>query len=468
MRISRVRSLIIIMLSCFFTVESAFALFTPRPRSETEIISQFHGDMLDNDLVLFMAGNQFVVMDNLIYEFKQQYPQHEKIFYVTIPPGQLRNWIKAGGSEWYGDVFPDDPDKLLPLTQTINPSDPNEMIDVVPPTIAEGFQMTVLPDVFTTVALGHMNDLANNGFITRYYSYAHNRLVLMVDESQENALKAIADGPGDGLNAAGELTAQGLYRLMSSDSVTISEPDIITQGIERHIWRMYTNATKLVFGCDANADQDVCRINQETFPGFQANNDLGDNCPDLKTFFDTRTTKDAGDNPVAEPDESLRKIVYFSKRFDAGDCGNLATPLTLVTNVHHIETPANIKQFVDPQQTPNGLILGPVWGTEIEYQNNRVGNSDLIAIEVEDAVGLDGKRLNRNDAVNYLASIVDGTINPRHKQAALDFIEFLRSDRAQQILINAGFIGGAVPPNDNFQVPFIYPNSNPNKRVGDY
>lgn len=467
MKVSKARFLFLTMLLCCFTVESAFAFFNPRPRSETEIVSQFHGDMLNNDLVLFMAGNQFVVMDNLIYEFQQQYPQYEKIFYVTIPPGQLRNWIKAGGSEWYGDVFPGDP-ALLPLTQMINPNNPEEMIDVDPSTIAEGFQMTVLPDVFTTVALGHMNDLANNGFITRYYSYAHNRLVLMVDGIQENALKAIADGLGDGLNAAGELTALGLYRLMSSDVVTISEPDIITQGIERHIWRMYTNATKLVFDCNGTPDQDICRINQETFPGFQANNDLGDNCADLRTFFDTRTTTDDGGNTVAEPDESLRKIVYFSKRFNEGDCSDLATPLTLVTNVHHIETPANIKQFVDPLQTPNGLILGPVWGTEIEYQNNRVGNPDLIAIEVEDAVGLDGKKLNRNDAVNYLATIVDGTINTRHKQAALDFLEFLRSDRAQQILINAGFIGGAVPPNDNFQVPFIYPDSNPNNRVGNY
>ena len=61
-------------------------------RHETEIITQFHGDPESAQLRLFMAGNQFVVMDNLIAEFKKQYPKYQEIYYVTIPPGKELEW----------------------------------------------------------------------------------------------------------------------------------------------------------------------------------------------------------------------------------------------------------------------------------------------------------------------------------------------------------------------------------------
>jgi molybdate transport system substrate-binding protein len=47
---------------------------------ETEIITQFHGDPESAQLRLFMAGNQFVVMDNLIAEFKKQHPKYQEIY----------------------------------------------------------------------------------------------------------------------------------------------------------------------------------------------------------------------------------------------------------------------------------------------------------------------------------------------------------------------------------------------------
>lgn len=55
---------------------------------EVEIIGQFHGDPINADLRLYMAGNQFVGMDLLIKEFKFQNPDIEKYFMSRFHPAK--------------------------------------------------------------------------------------------------------------------------------------------------------------------------------------------------------------------------------------------------------------------------------------------------------------------------------------------------------------------------------------------
>ena len=50
------------------------------------------------DLVLFMAGNQFMVMEELLTVFQESYPEIEHIFYETLPPGLELKQILAGGA----------------------------------------------------------------------------------------------------------------------------------------------------------------------------------------------------------------------------------------------------------------------------------------------------------------------------------------------------------------------------------
>ena len=50
------------------------------------------------DLVLFMAGNQFMAMDELIAGFQQEYPDVKNIFYETLPPGLELKQILSGGA----------------------------------------------------------------------------------------------------------------------------------------------------------------------------------------------------------------------------------------------------------------------------------------------------------------------------------------------------------------------------------
>lgn len=47
----------------------------------------------DCDLALFMAGNQFMVMPELIHAFKSRNPKIRAIFYETLPPRLELNQI---------------------------------------------------------------------------------------------------------------------------------------------------------------------------------------------------------------------------------------------------------------------------------------------------------------------------------------------------------------------------------------
>jgi hypothetical protein len=400
-------------------------------RDETEIITQFHGDPENAQLRLFMAGNQFVVMDNLIAEFKKQYPKYQEIYYVTIPPGKELQWILNEGAEWRAADFPNvqELDKM-----GSDDHDDWEMVETGAPGV--GFQMLNLPDVYTTVARGHMNKLAGAGLVTEMFTYTHNQLAVMAHVDQVEALLGIAENdsslfPGeDGLTTDLEptLTAAGLYRLFASDQVTISEPDIQTQGIERHIWRMYTNASHVVFGCPDSSEHEVCDVEpNDVFPP------APDDFDTMNAFFNNRPPED----PVPESNLSLRKIVYHLKRFSRSPYNKDGDATTFVTAVHHLETPANIEEGVS--MMPQRLTVGPVWGTEVEFQQFRKDNQDIVAIRIDDAPGPDGQALNRSDHVNYLAAKVD-TANEKNNRAARDFLEFLKSPEAQSILELAGFI----------------------------
>jgi ABC-type molybdate transport system substrate-binding protein len=56
-----------------------------------------HGDPIHSDLVLFVAGNQFMVMPDLIRAFKKKNPKVRHVFYETLPPGILAQQIERKG-----------------------------------------------------------------------------------------------------------------------------------------------------------------------------------------------------------------------------------------------------------------------------------------------------------------------------------------------------------------------------------
>jgi hypothetical protein len=57
------------------------------------------------DLVLFMAGNQFMAMQEIVSQFKARYPEIKNIFYETLPPGLELKQILAKGAIFQNKTF---------------------------------------------------------------------------------------------------------------------------------------------------------------------------------------------------------------------------------------------------------------------------------------------------------------------------------------------------------------------------
>jgi molybdate transport system substrate-binding protein len=140
------------------------------------------------DLVLFMAGNQFMVMEELLEAFQSKCPEVKKIFYETLPPGLELKQILAGGA-MFGD-------KLI----------------------------EVCPDVYTSVSEAAMKQLEQKDLTSpeSYLLYLHNRIVLMVPEGNPAQITAVED--------------------LARSEVRISQPNPEYEDIAFHILDMYRQA----------------------------------------------------------------------------------------------------------------------------------------------------------------------------------------------------------------------------------
>lgn len=132
-------------------------------------------DSYDSDLVMYLAGNQFMVMRELITDFQARNPSVESVYVETIPPGQiLKNQLLKQGE-------------------------------------IEGQQTAMNPDVFASVNIGHLRKLNKAKLMDKYAIYVHNRLELMVAEGNPKNI----EGPED----------------LGRDDLVQSHPNPLTEGI---------------------------------------------------------------------------------------------------------------------------------------------------------------------------------------------------------------------------------------------
>ena len=140
------------------------------------------------DLILFMAGNQFMAMKEIISAFKNQYPEIENIFYETLPPGLELKQILAEGAIYRDNI------------------------------------LNFYPDIYSSVNQAAMKLLEQAGHIRQgdYHLYLHNRLTLMVPQGNPAAIASVRD--------------------LGRDDVRISQPDPDNEDIAYHIIEMYHQA----------------------------------------------------------------------------------------------------------------------------------------------------------------------------------------------------------------------------------
>ena len=132
-------------------------------------------DSYKADLVMYLAGNQFMVMEDLIQDFHSKHPNIRSVYVETIPPGQIlkKQLLKQG---------------------KIN-----------------GVKTNKTPDLFASVNINHLKKLNKKGLMNKSMIYTHNKLELMVAKGNPKKIK----GPWD------------LWR----DDLVQSHPNPLTEGI---------------------------------------------------------------------------------------------------------------------------------------------------------------------------------------------------------------------------------------------
>ncbi len=72
---------------------------------EVDDLADFHGDITDPKLVLYVGGNYYFAMAPLVRAFEQANPAFQgRIYWETIPPGLLVKQIEAGGTITVGNM----------------------------------------------------------------------------------------------------------------------------------------------------------------------------------------------------------------------------------------------------------------------------------------------------------------------------------------------------------------------------
>lgn len=139
----------------------------------------------DADLLLFMAGNQFMVMEELVAAFREEHPTVERIFYETLPPGLELQQILAGGARFRDRVIRGD------------------------------------ADIYTSVTEEAMLELVRAELAREYRVYLHNRIVLMVPRGNPARIRSVGD--------------------LGRAKVRVSQPGHL-EDISRHAAAMYRDA----------------------------------------------------------------------------------------------------------------------------------------------------------------------------------------------------------------------------------
>lgn len=128
--------------------------FTVPPVDE---IADLHGDPAGAQLVVFMAGNQYMVMPALLAAFRQAHPAIRRVYYETLPPGVDARQIAAAGRLQIGNLVVD-----------------------------------AKPDVFLSGAR-RMREMREKGYVGRAFAYASNELAIMVRKGNPKHIASMRD-----------------------------------------------------------------------------------------------------------------------------------------------------------------------------------------------------------------------------------------------------------------------------------
>jgi molybdenum ABC transporter molybdate-binding protein len=138
-------------------------------------------DSYTSELVMYLAGNQFMAMDELIKDFQKKNPDIKSIYVETIPPGQI---LKA---------------------------------QILKQGIIEGKKTAQNPDLYASVNLGHLKKLKAKSLMSDYMTYTHNQLELMVAAGNPKKIMGPKDlGRADLVQSHPNPLTEGIFKFYGS------------------------------------------------------------------------------------------------------------------------------------------------------------------------------------------------------------------------------------------------------------
>jgi len=139
-------------------------------------------DSYSSDLVMYLAGNQFMVMEELIKDFQSSHKNIKTVYVETIPPGQIlkKQLLKQG---------------------EIN-----------------GEKTSMTPDLYASVNINHLKKLNKKGLLNKHIIYTHNKLELMVAKGNPKNIKGAADlGRDDLVQSHPNPLTEGIFKFYGSE-----------------------------------------------------------------------------------------------------------------------------------------------------------------------------------------------------------------------------------------------------------
>jgi ABC-type molybdate transport system substrate-binding protein len=140
------------------------------------------GDSYNSDLVMYLAGNQFMVMEELIKDFQSKNKDIKTVYVETIPPGQIlkKQILKQG---------------------QINGKDTNQT-----------------PDLFASVKIAHLKKLKKKGKMSEGMIYVRNKLELMVAKGNPKKITGPKDlGRDDLVQSHPNPKTEGIFKFYGSE-----------------------------------------------------------------------------------------------------------------------------------------------------------------------------------------------------------------------------------------------------------
>ena len=126
--------------------------------ADIDNVPDLHGNPANAQLVLFIGGNQFFVLPQLVAAFERLHPELKgRIFYETLPPGILRRQIAANGAITLGNLT-----------------------------------IQVKPDVYEA-GLRVVSEMQKSGLVDGVVQYATNNLEIMIRAGNPKQIRSLND-----------------------------------------------------------------------------------------------------------------------------------------------------------------------------------------------------------------------------------------------------------------------------------